>query len=365
MSRPFHWPEQADVNDEDLHSLILLMALPGVGDARLRVLLAEHGSPRAALRGGALSAEAKAARSAMNLHDYAAGAVADVRGLDVQVWLETDAQYPRGFHNLYDPPPVVFARGNTALVDRTSVAIVGTRRATTYGIDAANILARGLARAGVVVVSGLARGIDGAAHRATLDAGGATIGVLGTGIDVSYPHDHAELQAQIAREGLLLSELPPGYAAKQFHFPKRNRLIAALSRIVVVVEAPERSGALITAEHAQDLGRDVMVVPGPIGRPTSVGSLRLLREGAAWATSADDILSELGLPPAPPDPGPTRPPPIGPSAAILRVLGEDGTHIDDVALAAGVSGAAALVGLLELELGGWVRQLPGKRFARA
>lgn len=343
----------------------MLMTLPAVGDARLRLLLSEHGTPSAALKFGALGAEARAARDATHLQEYAWGAVQEVRRLDVQVWIESDARYPERFHHLHDPPPVVFARGNAGLVERPCVAIVGTRAATTYGLEAAHILARGLARAGVVVVSGLARGVDSAAHRATLEAGGATIAVLGTGIDVPYPRENAELQERIAREGLLLSELPPGYGGQAFHFPKRNRMIAALARIVVVVEAPVKSGALITVDHAQDLGRDVMVVPGPIGRPTSVGTLKLLREGAMWVTSADDILSELGLPPAPSEPGPERPEPTGPSAAIFRVLNEDGTHIDEVATAAGMSGAEALAGLLELELGGWVRQLPGKRFARA
>ena len=202
-----------------------------------------------------------------------------------------DAGYPERLRELPDPPRMLWARGDLSLFDRPCVAIVGTRRATAYAERVAHELGRVLAGAGAAVVSGLARGVDACAHRGALDAGGATIAVLGTGLNIAYPKAHAPLQARIAERGLLLSELAPDDAAHRGSFPERNRIIAALSMLTIVVEAGVKSGALITARHATDLGREVAAVPGPIDIPQAEGSNALLRDGAQVITSIADVLS--------------------------------------------------------------------------
>ena len=227
------------------------------------------------------------------------------------------------------------------------------------------MLAAGLARAGVVVVSGLARGTDAAAHEGAL--AGGTVAVLGCGIDVAYPPEHRALQERIAGQGLVLTEFPPGTPPLRHHFPQRNRLIAALSRGVVVVEASARSGALITANRALDLGREVFAVPGPIGRRTSEGTNALLRDGARIVLDATDILAELGLPAPEPDGAGAAPPAglSGPALAVWQALSAESRHVDEVAARAGLDPAAALRALLELELLGCARQTAGMRYARA
>jgi DNA processing protein len=204
--------------------------------------------------------------------------------------------YPERLNHLYDPPVLLYLRGSLDLVDRCTrgiVAIVGTRRATPYGRRMAREIAAGLAEAGWTVVSGMARGIDGEAHAAALDAGGATIGVLGSGLDFAYPAAHRPLYRRMVRSGLLVSEFTPSTPPAPGLFPRRNRIIAALAKAVVVVQAPARSGALITVDHALDLGRDVLAVPGPVGLEPSVGTHRLLRDGAAPATCAADVLEQV------------------------------------------------------------------------
>lgn len=206
-----------------------------------------------------------------------------------------DADYPERLIDLSDPPPSLWARGDLALLDRTCVAIVGTRRATGYGERVSRELARVLSGAGATIVSGLARGVDACAHRAALDAGGATVAVLGTGLDVVYPRGHARLQQIIGERGLLLSELEPMNAAHGGSFPNRNRIIAAISRATIVVEAGLKSGALITAGHAINLGRSLGSVPGPIDVPQSQGSNELLGVGASPIASMADALTLAGL----------------------------------------------------------------------
>ena len=206
-----------------------------------------------------------------------------------------DLLYPAALEDLPDPPPRLWARGNLAILDRPTVAIVGTRRATAYAERVTRQLATTLARAGACVISGLARGVDAGAHRGALEVDGATVAVLGTGVDVCYPKGHASLQRDIAARGLVLSELPPTDTAHGGSFPRRNRIIAALARATVVVEAGVKSGALITAAHALDMDRTVAAVPGPIDVPQSQGSNELLRDGAALVTSMADALALLGL----------------------------------------------------------------------
>jgi len=206
-----------------------------------------------------------------------------------------DPGYPAALADCPAPPRILWARGELAILDRPTVAIVGTRRATAYAERVTRQLAITLARAGACVISGLARGVDASAHRGALETQGATAAVLGTGLDVSYPKAHASLQRDIGARGLLLSELPPDDAAHRGSFPKRNRIIAALARATIVVEAPVKSGALITAAHALEMGRTVAAVPGPIDLPQAQGSNELLRDGATAVTSMADALALLGL----------------------------------------------------------------------
>lgn len=208
-----------------------------------------------------------------------------------------DARYPERLADLKDPPVGLWSIGDWTVLDAPVIAVVGTRRATSYGLRITRDLVGALARAGACVVSGMALGIDAAAHRAALDADGRTAAVLGTGVDVAYPRSHEALHAELALNGLLISELPPGAHSHGGSFPMRNRIIAAIARLTIVVEAPVKSGALITANHALDLARDVAIVPGPIDSPQSRGSNELLRDGAHPIASIADALSLAGLTP--------------------------------------------------------------------
>ena len=220
-------------------------------------------------------------------------AVADALGMEDIA--RGDSGYPIALLDLPDPPRRIWMRGDRALLDMPCVAIVGTRRATPYAERVAAQIATTLARAGACVVSGLARGVDGVAHRAALAANGATIAVLGTGLDVVYPRGHAALQEEIGRRGLLISELEPRNRAHGGSFPNRNRIIAAISSLTIVVEGGLLSGALITARKATELGRTLAAVPGPIDVPQSRGSNELMRDGAHPITSMADVLSLVGL----------------------------------------------------------------------
>jgi DNA processing protein len=213
----------------------------------------------------------------------------------VEMITRSDARYPASLRDLAKPPTPLWLRGDRSLLDMPCVAVVGTRRATPYAERVATQIATTLVNAGACVVSGLARGVDGTAHRAALAAGGATIAVLGTGVDVAYPRGHAALQEEIAHRGLLLSELDPGDRAHGGSFPNRNRIIAAISSVTVVVEGGIGSGALLTAKHAQDLDRIVAAVPGPIDVPQSRGSNELLLDGAHPITCMADLLALTGL----------------------------------------------------------------------
>lgn len=355
----------------EVEALLHLRLLPGLSDRSLRELLKRYGSARAVLSAPAaeLGEVAAAARGDRRVLVQVERAVRLLESGEVELLVESDPRYPARLLDLCDPPPLLFARGRLELLERPALAIVGSRRPTTYGRDAARALAAGVSGAGVVVVSGMARGIDGEAHGASLDGG--TIGVLGCGIDVVYPREHARLIEEVASRGLLLSEFPPGAAPLRYHFPQRNRLIAALSLGVLVVEASRASGSLITVEHALDLGREVFAVPGPIGRETSAGSNELIRDGATMVLGVGDILSTLGLPaPAtetPPEGAPESVSPAirGEALRLWQVLDDEPRHADELAAVCGLDAATTLVRLLELELGGHARQLSGQRFVRA
>jgi DNA processing protein len=262
-----------------------------------------------------------------------------------------DEQYPATLLELHDPPPALFCVGNVELLSAPSAAIVGTRRATPYGERVTRELAGSLARAGVVVVSGLARGVDVTAHRATLDAGGLTVAVLGTGVDIAYPRAHRALQAEIAERGLVLSEESPGSRANGSSFPKRNRIIAAMTKATIVVEAPLRSGALITAEHATDLHRTVAAVPGPVDAPQSAGSNLLLRDGANVIASVADAFTIMGVSaPRLPAPEPRTPA----ERRVLDALSSGPTDLDALATFSGLPARDCMAAVTTLELRGAV-----------
>lgn len=258
--------------------------------------------------------------------------------------------YPSRLACIFDPPQRLYVRAADAgVLTRPAVAIVGARACSDYGSHVAFMLARTLAAAGALVVSGLARGIDAAAHRGALEAGGPTAAVLGCGIDRDYPSAHAALARRIVAAGAIVSEYPPGVEPAPWRFPARNRIIAGLSDAVVVVEARERSGALITAELALEEGREVLAVPGPITSSLSAGTNALLRHGAAPVLSADDVLAVLGLE------APPQPQPEGAGGAILAALRESPAGIDALVRATGLPADRVAAELARLELDGLVR----------
>jgi DNA processing protein len=262
-----------------------------------------------------------------------------------------DAAYPAALNDLPNPPAQLWWIGDLSLLDKPLVTIVGTRRATGYGERITRELAASLARAGACVVSGMALGIDAAAHHAALEAGGATIAILGTGADVAYPRAHLSLHREIIERGLVMSELPPGAHSHKGSFPKRNRILAAISTLTIIVEAPFDSGALITAKHATELGRDVAVVPGPIDSPQSQGSNLLLRDGAHPIVSIADALCLAKLAPQP------RSDPHVDDEVEMRVwnaLGHGAASLDELCARSGLPVAQCLTAVTGLELRGAV-----------
>jgi len=280
-----------------------------------------------------------------------------------------DPRYPALLRELA-PAPALWVRGALDPNDALAIAIVGSRRATPYGLEVAAQLAGDLAARGVTIVSGFARGVDSAAHRAALDAGGRTIAVLGCGIDVTYPPENRRLADAVAARGALVTQFPPGAAPLAYHFPTRNRTLAALALGVVVVEAAERSGSLSTAGFAADLGREVYAVPGKITSPTSAGAHRLLRDGARLVESWTDVVQELpdvwrrrvrhtGVAPVdatPPSKGTDE------ERMLKLLMRDEAQHIDRLIARAGMDAARAGAVLTGLELGGLARQLGGQRW---
>jgi DNA processing protein len=257
--------------------------------------------------------------------------------------------YPALLAQIFDPPRRLHLRGaRPELLERPCVAVVGARACSPYGSQVARSLGRELAAAGAVVVSGLARGIDAEAHRGALEASGATVAVLGCGIDRDYPRSHAELARRIAASGLIVSEYPPGTEPAPWRFPARNRIVAGLSLVTVVVEARERSGALITADFALEEGREVLVVPGEITSRLSAGTNALLRNGAAPLLGVDDVLAELGLE----RPAAVAPEPEGAAAVLLDLLRESPGCIDELVARSGLPAERVAAALAELELDG-------------
>jgi DNA processing protein len=288
--------------DQELVDMLRLSLISGVGPHTRMALLEQFGSPAAVLAaapsklrtvkgiGPKLLDKILKADREINARD-----VIDVCRLhNIDILTEANAEYPRALREIHDPPGVLFIRGSIKPQDALAVGIVGTRHATQYGLRQAERLAGSLARAGLTIISGLARGIDAAAHRGALSAGGRTIAVLASGVVNIYPPEHVQLADEIAAQGAILSEAPPYAEPLSGTFPQRNRLISGLSLGVIVIEAADRSGALITARHAMEQGRDVFAVPGNVDSRTSRGCHRLIRDGAKLVESADDVLEELG-----------------------------------------------------------------------
>jgi DNA processing protein len=286
-------------------------------------------------------------------------------GVSVIAW--NDPVFPAALHAIGDMPAVLWYRGTLDAFAAPAVAVIGSRAASATALETAQRLGDELAASGVTVVSGLARGVDSAAHRGALRSG-RTIAVLGSGVDRVYPPEHRGLAREIAVSGLVVSEFAPGMPPLKFHFPLRNRLISGLSRAVVVIEASERSGSLITAACALEQGRDVMAVPGNVLSGRNRGGHALLRDGAKIVECADDILDELGLAPAPGGRSQTASTGSGSKTSpdpLLRVM--DAGHaydLDGLAALCGVNGVRLLPRLFELELQGFVRRLAGGRFMR-
>jgi DNA processing protein len=291
------------------------------------------------------------------LREEATRIAADAQRCGATLLLLGDDAYPAPLLHLYDPPPYLCVLGDLSVLSRPTVAIVGTRRATPYGERVTQTLAGALAAAGVCVVSGMARGIDAAAHRAALARGGLTAAVLGTGVDIAYPVAHRLLHASIAQRGVVISEFPCGSRAGPASFPRRNRIIAALASLTIVVEAGERSGALITADHALDLGRDVGAVPGPVESAQHVGSNGLLKHGAHAILGADDALSLLGLPDASARPN-VADTLAGDERAVWTALEDGATPIDLLTERAALTPRRSLAAVTALELAGLIETLP-------
>jgi DNA processing protein len=294
---PRAWPPGFAASDQDRAALVVLAGLPSMTAARLLELSASAPSAAgclAAVRQGLGGSDADQAVAAASDAD---AALAAVLASDTALVAVGDPAYPVALLDLFDPPPAIFVRGVQGWSSQSvrSVGIVGARNCSSYGVEMAHTLAAALAGAGLAVVSGAARGIDSAAHRGALDGGGPTIAVLGCGLDRPYPPGNRKLLDAVAASGAVVSEYAPQVRAEPFRFPARNRLIAALGQAVVVVEGTRGSGSMITAEHALELGRQVLAVPGPVTSELSQAPLALIREGAGLVRGPADLLDDLGM----------------------------------------------------------------------
>lgn len=372
---------------DDLLEHLRLACAPKIGCIRRKRLLERFGSPRAVFAAsreelaGVEGVSAAVARTIADLaHSPDAEATIDLcRRRGVGMLVEGLAGYPRLLSQIDDPPGVLFTRGGFEPCDALAIAIVGARHASAYGRRVASQLAGGLARAGCTIVSGLARGIDAAAHQGALDAGGRTIAVLGSGVLEIYPPEHAALALEVIRHGAVVSETPPLMEPQAGAFPARNRIISGLSLGTIVVEAADRSGSLITARLAGEQGREVFAVPGPIDSRMSRGCHRLIRDGAKLVESVDDVLEELG--------------PLFESATdasgrevhspaelklddierqVLAILDDrkaEGGHassvdIDDIVTESGLAASRVLAAIGVLEMRRIARRMPGNRITR-
>ena len=374
---------------------LLLAMLPRFSGKRWLAVCDSFADPREFLEASAATQksfgagpEARALITAWQRQDLAFQPLAEVaqvfdtcRDKAIQLVGWGEAEYPEPLRHIPDAPAVIYVRGRAELLSRPQLAIVGSRNATRAGLDHAWQFAAALARKGYGVTSGLAQGVDGAAHAGALSVGGDTLAVVGTGVDVIYPRSHAELTRQIAEQGVLVSEYPPGTGPKSGHFPRRNRIISGLSRGILVVEAGLRSSSLITARLALEQGREVFAVPGSIHNPLARGCHSLIRQGARLVETVDDIEEELSAwwnEPVKPGPRPARKPAVAPDLfaaepatapmpehlaereiAVLQALGYDPRSTDQLCTATGLPADQLMQSLLLLEMEGLVESAPG------
>lgn len=354
---------------DELAAWLRLIEAPGIGLATARQLLARFGLPQA------LFAQPRTAWRDLLTEAQAEALAAVDDGLAARIetawrWLQGDARrhivtlgdaaYPPALLEIADPPLLLYAVGRIDLLLAPSLAVVGSRNPTPQGAENARAFAAALSGAGLTVVSGMALGIDAAAHEGALGGPGSTIAVVGTGLDIVYPRRHLKLAGRIAEDGLLLSDYALGTPALPPNFPRRNRLIAGLARGTLVVEAALQSGSLITARLAAEAGREVFAMPGSIHSPQSRGCHLLIKQGAKLVDAVHDILDEL------PPPAAAKPAPMPDAApdALLAALGHDSTTLDALSERLGTAPAELSARLLELELAGEVVRLPGQRFQR-
>jgi DNA processing protein len=363
---------------------VALALTPGLGARRAGKLLRQLGSPEAIFRASLTELEAQnlPAAVAQAIHSgeplkQAEKEIAKAHQTGARLLTWDEPGYPHRLREIYDPPPLLYVKGNLELLDRHSLAIVGTRRPTPYGNQIGERLARDLADRGLVIVSGLARGIDSSAHKGALaSVRGATIGVLGCGVDVVYPKENKKLFAEVEQRGAVLTEFPIGTFPAPQNFPVRNRVIAGMALGVVVVEGAQYSGSLITARLGMEFGREVYGVPGNVTQPTSFGPNQLIKQGAKLVTSWEDVVEELPtairaeLMPVETTTAEERASLFAESLSpaertLYELLGPDqARHVDELVEVSGLSSSEVLATLFELEMKGIIRQLPGKQFLK-
>ncbi|MGB9772932.1 MAG: DNA-processing protein DprA [Bacteroidota bacterium] len=367
----------------NVRALLELSAIPGIGSGRLRMLVSHFGDPESVLRASAkeltqVDGINRKLASLIVHHEPNTQFVEEqlsrinkTNGKIVTFW---DKEYPPLLKKIFDPPAILFMRGNLQQRDTHAIAIVGTRRPSSYGETMAEKFSRELASLGITIVSGLALGIDSIAHAAALKANGRTLAVIGSGVDIIYPSDNRKLAERIIERGAIISEFPMGEKPDSGNFPRRNRIISGMTLGTIIIESAEDGGAMITASTALDQNREVFAVPGSVLDKRSSGCHRLIKEGRAkLITSVDDVLAELEASLRPilkrRHGEEKRESPAAESLNLFErklydVLAEGTLHIDLIAEKAGMSTSDALVHLLSLEFKNMVRQLPGKMFSR-
>lgn len=374
IQTPLPLEKGAPVSGQDCAPWLALGRIRGVGGVSFKKITARFADPAAVFRASAAElAEIEGLHrelihSIANFNDWAEidKEIQRARAAGIKMIPFSDAAYPGSLRAIADPPPLLYVKGELRDNDSKAIAIVGSRSASDYGRRIARDLARGLASFGFTVVSGMARGIDGMAHESALQAGGRTLAVLGSGVDRAYPPEHEMLYRRISDSGAVISELPMGARPIAFNFPARNRLISGLSLGVVVVEATEKSGSLITASLAAEQGREVFAVPGEAGASRSRGSHRLIRQGAKLVETVEDIIEEIAPQlsrngDAAPASARSLPENSGPAARqIFALLKETSLQVDQVIEQSGLPAPQVLQVLLDLELQGFVCQTPGK-----
>jgi DNA processing protein len=363
---------------------LALALTPGLGARTAGKLLREFGSPTAIFNASltALEAQRLPAAVAQSLHSkqslsLAAKELAQAQALGCRLLTWDEPEYPARLREIYDPPPLLYVRGKIELLSRHLISVVGARRPTPYGNQMAERLAKDLAERGLVITSGLARGVDASAHKGALSSPtGATIGVLGCGIDVVYPKENKKIFAEMEQRGAIISEFPMGTFPAPQNFPIRNRIIAGMGLGVVVVEGAQYSGSLITARLAMEFGREVFGVPGNATQPSSFGPNQLIKQGAKLVTSWEDVVEELPTP-VRADLLPVEAASAEERAALVEqglapnerplyelMSTDEARHVDDLVETSGLSSSEVLAALFDLELKGVVRQLPGKQFLK-